>query len=98
MMNRSGLSFVLLSVFIAWILDVMSTWIGLSFFGLHEANPLFLQVPYLWLIAVLSVSVFIFFFRWAPVWLRKIVLGVIMIGSFFPAVTNLVGIWRVILS
>ena len=97
-MNKSGLSFVLFSVFIAWLLDVMSTWIGLSYFGLHEANPIFLQAPYLWLIAVLSVSVLIFFFKWAPVWIRKILLVTIILGSFSPAIHNLIGIWRVILS
>lgn len=97
-MNKSGLSFVLISVFSAWLLDVMSTWIGLSYFGLHEANPIFLQAPYLWLIAVLSFSVLVFFFKWAPVWCRKTLLVTIMLGSFSPAIHNLIGIWRVILS
>ena len=96
-MNRSGLSFVLLSVFIAWLLDVLSTWIGISHFGLHEVNPIFSQAPYLWLITVLSVSVLVFFFKWAPVLVRKILLGAIMLGSFHPSVGNLICILGVIL-
>ena len=96
-MNKSGLSFVLLSVFIAWLLDVLSTWIGIIHFGLYEANPIFSQAPYLWLIAVLSVSVLIFFFKWAPVWVRKTLLGTIMLGSFSPAVINLISIFGVMI-
>jgi len=98
MVNKSGLSFVLFFVFIAWLLDVLSTWIGISCFGLHEANQIFLQIPYLWLITVLSFSVFVFFFKWAPVWFRRILLGTIMLGSFSPAVGNLICVWKVILS
>lgn len=96
-MNRSGLSFVLLSVFIAWLLDVLSTWIGISHFGLHEANPIFSQAPYLWLIAVLSGSVLVFFFKWAPVWIRKTLLVAIMLGSFFPALMNMFTILKVVM-
>lgn len=97
-MNKSGLSFVLLSVFIAWLLDVMSTWIGLSYFGLHEANPIFLQAPYLWLIAVFSISIFVFFFKWAPIWSRKTLLVTIILGSFFPALMNTFHILKVVIS
>jgi len=97
MMNKSGISFVLFFVLVAWLLDVLSTWIGISCFGLHETNQIFLQIPYLWLIAVLGVSVFVFFFKWAPVWVRKTLLGAIIFGSFYPATVNLVYILNVIL-
>jgi len=97
MMNKSGLSFVLFFVFIAWFLDVLSTWIGLSCFGLHEANQIFLQIPYLWFIAVLSFSVLVFFFKWAPRIVRKTLLLGIILGRFVPSLRNLSLIFMVVL-
>ena len=92
-----GLFFVFCVVSVAWVLDVLSTWIGLSFFGLHEANTIFLQVPYLWLVAVLSVSSLIYFFKWAPLWIRQTLLAVIMLGCFSPALGNVYVIFKEIL-
>ena len=86
--NRTGISFVVCSIITAWLLDLLSTWIGLRL-GLHEANQIFLRFPYLWLFAVLSVVVLIYFFKWAPVWVRKVLLFTIMLGSFSPALLNL---------
>ena len=92
------LSFVMLAVLGAWILDVLSTWIGLSFFGTHEANSIFLSHPYLWLFVVELWILSVHFFKWAPLWIRKIVIGSLMLGSFIPAFMNMVLYWRILLA
>ena len=96
--NSSWLSFVMLAVLGAWFLDVLSTWIGLNFFGTHETNLIFLSHPYLWLIVVEIWILVIHFFKWAPLWIRKIMMGALMLGSFAPALWNMVLYWRILLA
>ena len=89
--------FVSLSVLIAWFLDVMITVIGIRFFGLSEVNPIFLIYPQLWLFIVEMAVLAVALFKWAPLWMRKIFIAFLTIGSFVPAVRNLIIIWMITL-
>lgn len=89
MISRAQLIFIMLSVFMAWFLDVLSTWIGINTFGLHETNPGFLTYPWIWLVILECWILIVAFFKWAPLFIRKILLVALTLGSFYPALSNL---------
>jgi len=95
-MNRSGLLFTCLFILIAWLLDVLSSIVGVSL-GLTESSQLFVMFPFMWLIVFVGLSTLIYYFHWAPVTVRKILLTGIVFGSFVPSIWNTYLIFLVIL-
>jgi hypothetical protein len=96
--NPDWLAFAMLTVLGAWILDVLSTWIGVGFFGLFELNPLFFQFPWVWLALFEAWILFAAYFERVPLKIRKIMIGSIMLGSFYPGLSNMLTMWRALLG
>jgi len=87
-MKKTKLFFVYLCIVTGWLLDVLSTYVGLTL-GLHESSQLFLMFPFMWMIIFIGLSTVIYWFKWAPVIVRKILLLGIIFGSFAPSIHNL---------
>ena len=95
-MKKTDLLSIYLCVAIGWLLDVLSTYVGLTL-GLYESSQLFLLFPFMWMIMFCSLAILIYYFKWAPVIVRKILLIGIIFGSFAPSLHNLRLIFMVIL-
>ncbi len=95
-MKKSGLLFIYFCVVTGWLLDVLSTYVGLTL-GLRESSQLFLLFPFMWMIMFCSLAILIYCFKWAPMIVRKILLLGIIFGSFVPSLRNLSLIFLVIL-
>lgn len=86
-------------IFIGWLMDLISSNIGFSMAQSTqgESSQLFLMAPYGWLMMAVSLAATIYFFKWAPARVRKILLKGVTVGSFLPSIRNLSIIVLVIL-
>jgi len=94
--SRAGLAFVIFLIITGWILDVLSTFLGIRL-GLSEASPYFMLFPSGWLILMVSLALFVYEFKRAPFWLRNVIFFWIITFSFMPAARNSALILQVIL-
>jgi len=95
--SRSELGFVILLIMLGWILDVISTFLGIRL-GLSEASPYFMLFPSGWLILMVSLALFVYKFKSAPFWLRGLIMFWMVAFSFIPAARNSALILKVILG
>lgn len=90
-MRNKGLLKTSLLIFVAWILDLLSSAVGLMM-GISEVSPFFWLFPAMWMLLYLSLAALIYFFKWAPAIVRGSLLLVIVIISFVPSIRNTMGI------
>lgn len=90
--NYSGLSLIWLLIMFGWFLDVLTSHLGTSM-GIQEGSPLFAWFPSMWLFLSLGFSTFVYFFKAAPLKLRKVILLLIVLQSYVPMLRNLVVIY-----
>ena len=98
-MNRIDLLRICSFIFMGWIMDLLSSNIGyiMAQSTQGEGSPFFLMFSPGWLLMAVSLAATIYFFKWAPAKLRKILLKGISVGSFIPSIRNLFIISVVIL-
>ena len=103
--SRSGLSFVIFCVLTGWILDVLSSWIGLGI-RIHvpggvivgmELSPFFLVVPGVWMILLVCLAVSVYLFKGAPLFIKQLIFFWIIIFSYLPSVRNTILLLEVVL-
>lgn len=82
-----GLTFVILGIMLGWILDLLSSFIGIRL-GLSEASQYFVLFPAGWLLLTVSLAVFVYKFKSAPFWLRVSIMLWLIVFSYVPAFRN----------
>ena len=97
MQKKNDLSLIWLFILFAWLLDVLTSMLGIAL-NIMEGSAFFLVYPSMWLAIFWALSSFVYFFRWAPVKLRKIILLGIVLGSFIPAINNLIVMYVMVIA
>lgn len=93
--KREALSVSIFLIWIGWILDVLSTYVGLSL-GFVESNPLFFLFPSMWMLIRICHAALVIWFKWAPLKVRQFLLVMIILFAFFPSARNVLLMWEVI--
>jgi hypothetical protein len=94
--SRSGLSFTIFCIVVGWLLDVLSTYVGMGikkvipggYFYLFESSSIFLLFPAAWMIALISLSFFIYLFPKGGFYIKGWLLLCIIGLSFLPSIRN----------
>ena len=94
--KRDALSVSMFLIWVGWILDLLSTYVGISL-GFVESNPMFLLFPFFWMLIWICLAALVIWFKWAPVKVRQFLLVCIILFAFCPSIRNLLLMWEVIM-
>lgn len=96
--SRSGISFVMFIILLGWLLDVLSTFVGMGirvhvpggYYYLFELSPFFMLFPAGWGVMLLCLAAGIYLFSKIPYWIKGCALLWVIALSLLPSIRNTV--------
>lgn len=94
--SRSGISLVFFSILTGWILDVLSSWLGLQLGG-SELSPFFWIFPPAWMLLFMGLAALTYKWKTPGFTVRAWILLLICFSSMIPGIRNTVLILEAVL-